>query len=346
MIGKALAILAVVSLSLVAYNHFRQVQTKDDISDLRGLWATWKLEHGKSYASVAEEEARFKIFLENKALIDAHNAAGHSFFMVLNQFADLTNEEFGATYANCHGKAEGYEGDGDEYCPSAKNCPTLPTTNITAVNWTASGAVTPVKNQGQCGSCWAFSTTGAIEGLYYLKNHVLVSFSESQLVDCATKCDACNGCWPYLAMNYTAVYGLEPEQAYPYTPAQGSCKYNRALALNVTTGVGYQCVTQKDPKQLLAALDMRPVSIAVQANQASWQFYGGGVVNTLCGAKLDHAVLLTGYGTHKSGATAYYVKNSWGTSWGDKGYIWIGTNANANDGYGVCGILRCATLAV
>jgi len=341
MIGKALTLFAVVSLSLVAYNHYANtVNAPINRDELRLLWTSWKAQYSKMYPHQAEEELRFQIFTENYALINSHNAEGHSFYMVLNKFADLTNEEFGAQYASCHGK-----GVGDDFCPSAVNCPTIPSTNVSAMNWTNSGAVTPVKNQGQCGSCWAFSTTGAIEGLYYLKNHVLVSFSEQQLVDCASQCDACDGCWPYLAMNYTAVYGLEPEKLYPYTGVQGQCKYNKAVALNVTTGNGYQCVSQKSNSQLMAALDKQPVSIAVQANQASWQFYGGGVVNTLCGDKLDHAVLLTGYGSHR-GSDAWYVKNSWGGDWGDHGYIWIGTNDKANSGFGTCGILRCATLPV
>jgi cathepsin L len=315
--------------------------------ELSNLFNTWKVQYNVQYDTPEEDAFRLAIFSENYALITAWNANPQdSFTMGVNQFADLTNEEFGARYASGYGLVGGHNvGNGtDPYCPSAVNCPTLASVNVSTLNWTATGAVTPIKNQGQCGSCWTFSTTGSLEGLYYLNNSKLMSFSEQQIVDCCKTADGCGGGFPYLAMVYTAANGIEQESEYPYTGQNGQCKFNKADATAVNTG--YQCVTQKSQAQLLAAAAAAPLSIAVQANQVSWQFYQGGVVTELCGATLDHAVLLVGWGQHKSSTNAYYVKNSWGASWGDNGYIWIGESATDNDGYGVCGILRCATVSV
>jgi len=213
------------------------------------------------------------------------------------------------------------------------------------------GAVTAIKNQGQCGSCWAFSTTGSLEGLYYLNHSVLLSFSEQQIVSCDTTCEACDGCWPYMAMLYTAKAGIEPEKLYPYVSGNGEvpkCHYKKNLTVSANTG--YQCVQQENSEQLLAALTQQPVSIAVEADQSAWQFYSAGVVNSECGAALDHAVLLVGWGAFQGEDNFnWFVKNSWGADWGMNGYIWIGagsTNNEQNEGYGQCGILRCATLPV
>jgi cathepsin L len=316
-------------------------------SDLQSLWSQWKVQHGKAYSTAVEDSERFEIFTENHAKVQRVNSdSSYTYKLALNKFADLSGSEFSATFASCH-KGE-LKGDGDAYCPSAVNCPAIKEDNYTVLNWTTSGAVTGVKNQGQCGSCWSFSTTGALEGLNFLTNKLLVSFSEQQLVSCATQCDACDGCWPYLAMEYAATAGIEPEKLYPYVSGNGDvpkCKYQSAAALKVNTG--YQCIQQESSQQLFDALVQQPVSIAVEADQNAWQFYSSGVVNSECGAALDHAVLLVGFSNDESNGEAWYVKNSWGTDWGMSGYIWIGAGSAANqenNEYGMCGILRCATI--
>jgi cathepsin L len=341
---KVVALIISVALAVITY---QQVVSKvihpNTDSNVNDLWSAWKAKYGKSYSAV-EEAQRASIFANNYAKVQAHNADPQfTYTLGMNKFADLTPTEFKTTYASCAGGIGG--GLNDEYCPSAENCPTLPAHTFTTQNWTASGAVTGVKNQEQCGSCWAFSTTGSLEGLYYLNHSVLLSFSEQQLVDCAKNCEGCNGCWPYLAMEYTAQNGIELEKVYPYKGVQGQCKYQKSLAMSANTG--YQCVAQKNQDQLLAALQSQPDSISVEADQNAWQLYSSGVVNTQCGAALDHAVLLTGYGNYQGQSTpSYYVKNSWGSDWGMEGYIWIGTSTTANTGYGVCGILRCPTLPI
>jgi C1A family cysteine protease len=304
------------------------------------LWAEWKLQYGKTYATDVEESQRFTIFSQNFAKVQAHNAdSTQTFTMAMNQFADLTGAEFKTIYASCTGGFSATD------CPSNNECAPFPSTNLTSINWTTQGAVTPVKNQEQCGSCWAFSTTGSLEGLNFLNKSILLSFSEQQLVDCAQSCEGCDGCWPYIAMEYTAQAGIELEAVYPYNAEQGNCKYTPSLALSVNTG--YQCVPTKSTGQLLAALAGQPVSIAVEADQNAWQLYSSGVVSKGCGDALDHAVLVTGYSAAPFGkGNAWYVKNSWGQSWGMNGYIWLADIPTENQGYGVCGILSCANIPI
>lgn len=284
-----------------------------------------------------EETHRFGVFVNNYAKILKWNSENRGSTQALNKFADLTGEEWKAIYAS------GRPSDGDKLCPSANNCPTLPEVNYTSINWVQKGAVTAVKDQGQCGSCWAFSTTGSLEGLYYVNRSILLSFSEQQMLDCDSQCQACNGCFTYLAMTYTAKNGIESDKIYPYKATKGTCKYNQNLALKVNTG--YQCVTQKSVPQLLSALSYNPVSVDVEADQSAWQFYSKGIVSSGCGYKLDHSVLLTGY-DNINGTNVFIVKNSWGTSWGQQGYIYLSADPSINNGYGTCGILGCPTLAV
>lgn len=311
------------------------------VDEVRVLFESWKIQNEKFYLTEEENEHRFTIFSANYKRISEWNANPQdTFVMGINQFADLTGEEFKAAFT-------GYGVEGQVNCPSSANftCPQYPTNGTLneTVDWNANGAVTPVKNQGQCGSCWTFSTTGCLEGLNYLNTGKLLSFSEQQIVDCDVTKDTqgCDGGFPYLALDYTAKNGIELETEYPYTAANGKCKYNSSEAHQVNNG--WNCVGPKDAQQLALAVNQQPVSIAVQANEVSWQFYLGGVINFLCGDALDHAVLLVGYGKHWD-QDAWYVKNSWGATWGDHGYLWISQDAKANDGNGVCGILSCAVV--
>lgn len=192
-----------------------------------------------------------------------------------------------------------------------------------------------MKNQALCGSCWSFSTTGSLEGLYFLNNSVLLSFSEQQLVDCDLTNYGCDGGWPDVAFQYTAQYGNELETTYPYTGNQDGCQYDPTYATYVNTGCN--CVQNRSLEQLMAAVTTQPVSVLVEANQLSWHFYYGGVISEGCGYAIDHAVLAVGYETVK-GTNAWIIKNSWGTSWGNDGYLYISQDASQNSGYGVCGI--------
>lgn len=281
---------------------------------------------------------KFAIFSQNYDKILRWNGQGKRSRLGLNKFADLNREEFKTGYASCLGE----DGKNNEnMCPYTEDCPTYPDPTSASVNWERKGAVTPVKNQEECGSCWAFSATGSLEGLYYLNHSHLLSFSEQQIVDCDTQCEGCNGGWTSLALNYTAQYGSELEKIYPYKGEDGKCKYNANLAIHVNPS-GYSCVEPKSVFQMMAAVMEQPVSIAVEADQSAWQLYESGIIDGSCGDNLDHGVLITGYDNKSQSWT---VKNSWGSDWGEEnGYIYINMDPSSNDGYGVCGILACGVV--
>jgi len=202
------------------------------------------------------------------------------------------------------------------------------------VNWVEKGAVTPVKNQEQCGSCWAFSSTGSIEGAEFLHGtKKLTSLSEQQLVDCSKENDACKGGLMDRAFKYVETNPLMEESAYPYTGHHSNfskCKYEASKGVGHVKG--FKDVTPRSGDQMKAALAMGPVSVAIEADKSVFQSYRSGVITSrLCGKKLDHGVLAVGYGT-EDGEDYFLVKNSWGASWGSKGYVKIGQDD-------VCGIL-------
>jgi C1A family cysteine protease len=297
---------------------------------MRDLFAQWKLTHKKGYSAGMEEELRFHIFQKNYLSILEFNQAQDDVTLALNHFADLTTEEFGAMYT-------GYNPQAKRDAPTAVfNAKDLPT----SVDWRTQGAVTAVKNQGSCGSCWAFSTTGSLEGFYFINNKNLVAFSEQQLVDCDRDTDqGCNGGLMADALTYTAANGIESETDYPYKGVDGKCAYDSSKAYKVNKG--YANVTVANVTAMKAALVNQPVSVAIQANQLVFQFYAGGVIKKFCGDNLDHGVLAVGYDVIK-GEEAFIVKNSWGGSWGNSGYVYISTDGTANKGNGVCGILADA----
>lgn len=192
-------------------------------------------------------------------------------------------------------------------------------------DWRVQGAVTEVKDQGQCGSCWSFSTTGSVEGCHFLANKELVSLSEQNLIDCSFSYgnQGCNGGLMTNAMQYIISNGgIDTEQSYPYTATDnGKCAYtkkNRGATLK-----SFHNIKQGDEQQLLEAAVKGPVSIAIDASQRSFQFYSSGVYNEpACSSEnLDHGVLLVGWGTAVDGGDYWIVKNSWSATWGQEGYI-------------------------
>ena len=228
----------------------------------------------------------------------------------------------------------------------------LSLTNVPeSIDWVKNGAVTPVKNQGQCGSCWSFSTTGALEGAYYIKNGVLDSFSEQQLVDCDTRKNGgkdmgCNGGLMDNAFSWIEKNGgLCTEEDYAYTSGTTKTAGTCDTSCTVVSGseiISYTDVKANSDNDMMSALAQQPVSIAIQADQKDFQLYNSGVFTGSCGTKLDHGVLVVGYGS-LDGEDYYRVKNSWGTTWGDNGYIYLGRGDKFNNGSGQCGMLMQAS---
>jgi len=255
---------------------------------------------------------------------------GNTATLSVNLFADLTSEEFGALYANAKPAPEEVV---QANLVSFSDVDDIPS----SWDWVSRGAVTPIKNQEQCGSCWAFATVASTEGLYFLNGNTLTSFSEQQIVDCDKGGDGCSGGWPYQAMAYVANNGLETEADYPYTGVGGNCAYDKSKATQTgVTGAGF--VTPSNVNDLMAGIVQQPVAVIVEADQNAFQLYSSGVITTGCGVALDHAITAVGYGTY-SGISAWTVKNSWGTTWGIAGYVYIATEASYNGGLGPCGIL-------
>ncbi|XP_071135630.1 procathepsin L-like [Mytilus edulis] len=303
-------------------------------------WEKFKLEHSKSYHTIEEETYRRTVFKKNALKIEEHNKqyslGQKSYYLGINQFADLEHWE----YMQHHGfqvkKTVNRTSTGSKFLPPLNAV--LPEN----VDWRDKGYVTPVKNQGQCGSCWSFSTTGALEGQHFRKSGKLLSLSEQQLVDCSGDYgnEGCNGGLMDDAFKYIkAVGGLETEDDYPYTAKQHKCDFDASETVASDTGfVDVESGSESDLKK--ASASVGPISVAIDASHQSFQLYKGGVYDEEeCSSKnLDHGVLCIGYGTDDSGNDYWLVKNSWGETWGDQGYVKMTRNKDNQ-----CGIATQAS---
>jgi len=296
------------------------------------MWGAWKTQYKKTYVG-EEDSTRYSIFLQNFDKIQKFNSENSSLKLALNKFGDLSGEEFKKIYTGCGFTKSDVEKSNKRFLKVST------TTDLPeAVDWRESGVVTDPKDQGQCGSCWAFSATGALESYYALRIGSLVKFSEQQIVDCNGAPNlGCNGGFPHLALEYASQNGLQLEEDYPYTGKDGVCKFDANKAIQINIGYAFTPPNNKDA--LKASIAMAPTSVVVEADQIIFQFYNTGVVGAGCGPKVDHAVLAVGY-TVVDGVEAFIVKNSWGADWGKNGYIYIATDSNLNAGMGACGILR------
>lgn len=289
-------------------------------------------EYVRTFNKVYEASAvahKFAMFVENSKIIAEHNAKDSSYKLGMNAFGDLSSAEFKAIYTGLIPK---------ETIPANVYTDAPLAAPLAAVDWRTKNAVTPVKNQGQCGSCWAFSTTGSVEGANAIKSGTLTSLSEQQLVDCSSSegNQGCNGGLMDNAFNYIIKNkGLGSEASYPYTAQDGSCK----KVASVNTVSSFKDCPAGDEKTLLTMVNSGPVSIAIEADTSAFQLYKSGVFdNAGCGKNLDHGVLAVGYDTDASSKKDYWiVKNSWGASWGNQGYIWLVRNKN------MCGLAQMAS---
>jgi C1A family cysteine protease len=285
----------------------------------------------KSYETIQEMESRFQIFRANLRNIILHNLDHtQNFTMGINQFTDLTPEEFRAQYINGGLRTEVGSYGCKSFSSSASGAPA-------SIDWRQKGAVTSVKDQGQCGSCWTFSSTGAVEGAWAISTGKLVDLAEQELVDCATGISygsrGCSGGQMEGAFKYIIEHGQCALSSYPYTAKDGSCQKCSAVA-HITS---CSDVKPNDQISLKAAVAQQPVSVAISADTKLFQSYSSGVItSSSCYTSLDHGVLIVGYGA-ENGQDYWLVKNSWSDTWGMGGYVKIARSSSTNDP-GVCGI--------
>jgi len=305
-------------------------------------WQTWKLTHSKTFDSHMEETFRFKIYLQNKAKVEKHNSQArqgkHSYTLKMNKYGDLLNHEFRAML-------NGYKQRPKNQTRSYQGAAFIKSAHVDRlppkVDWRKLGAVTPVKDQGQCGSCWSFSTTGALEAMHFRKTGKLVSLSEQNLVDCSWEYgnEGCDGGLMDNAFQYIKDNGgIDTEDSYPYEAEDDVCRYNPRF--RGATDIGFVDVEPGNEEDLKHAIAHQgPCSIAIDASHESFQFYGSGVYREPeCDPEmLDHGVLLVGYGHGRHGKY-WLVKNSWGEGWGDNGYVKIARNED-----NMCGVATQAS---
>jgi len=290
-------------------------------------WKAWmKVFRPKGYLSAEEHDSRRDTYDANVAYIKKRNAEGNSFRLAVNQFADLEQKEWAAMYLRPHVQNRTLKYKHLE--------PLHPEGG--SIDWRQQGAVTPVKNQGQCGSCWSFSTTGAVEGCVAIASGNLTSLSEQELINCDKTDSGCGGGLMDYAFEWIAGNGgINSEENWAYTASDGMCDSTKK-AYKVSVTKNHVDVQQDSDSQFVAALQRGPVAVAIEADQQAFQFYKSGIFKDTCGTQLDHGVLAVGY------ADDYYiVKNSWGTSWGDQGYIKLARNIAQRGGQ--CGILLSAS---
>lgn len=315
------------------------------------LWNEFKKSHGKTYLGAEMESLRFSIFKKNVETIEKHNqeySSGlHTYRLGINPYADWTPEEFrGMLGTSNKFRSRDIESVGRFIgLPEHIKVPE-------SIDWREKGAVTPVKNQGQCGSCWAFSTTGSLEGQHFISTGNLISLSEQQLVDCSKKYnnDGCNGGLMDNAFTYIKENGgIESEEAYPYKGKEGKCKFNpKNVVANCTGFIDIKSGDEDALKEAVASVG--PVSIAIDVTEDKFMLYKDGVfVDNTCSNgqdDLNHGVLVVGYGSddsiasgkRKEGLEFWIVKNSWGPKWGEEGYIRMARNKN-----NMCGVSTSAS---
>ena len=315
-------------------------------SSLIDRFRDWVYDYKILIKNEDHEMTVFEKWVTNDKYIEDFNSKNYTFILGHNQFSGMDSNEFSAYlgYSKKYESVSNLRGNSmkGEFASFASFA-SLPL----SIDWVENGAVTNVKDQGQCGSCWSFSTTGALEGAYYIKYGDLVSFSEQQLVDCDNlknggKDHGCNGGLMDNAYSWISKNGgLCSESSYPYTSGtkktSGTCMKTCSLIYGSIID-SFEDVTPNSDIAMMSALVNQPVSIAIEADQKEFQLYKSGVFTASCGTNLDHGVLVVGYGTLDD-EDYYLVKNSWGTTWGSNGYIYLGRGSEYNDGAGQCGLL-------
>ncbi|XP_041024061.1 low-temperature-induced cysteine proteinase-like [Juglans microcarpa x Juglans regia] len=309
------------------------------------LFQRWRQKHRRVYKQAEEVEKRFENFCMNLKYIIEKNARSRgspkAHRLGLNRFADMSNEEFREVYMSKVKKPFTEKSNtliSSKRQQELRSCDDAPS----SLDWRSKGVVTGVKDQGSCGSCWSFSSTGAIEGINALVTGDLVSLSEQELVDCDTTNDGCDGGYMDYAFEWVISNGgIDTEADYPYTGVDGTCNTTKEETKVVTID-GYEDVSESD-SALLCATVQQPISVGIDGSAMDFQLYTSGIYDGDCSSDpddIDHAVLIVGYGS-EDGEDYWIVKNSWGTDWGIEGYIYIRRDTNLT--YGVCAINAMAS---
>lgn len=322
-------------------------------------WQNYKLQHGKSYENANIESMRRTIYAYNKQKIQEFHASqeeeAQSFSLKLNQLADSSQVEMMAINGfklprEVEARRDALQNspEADQFVQSILNDDSIDVPD--SLDWrTVPGRVSEVKNQGQCGSCWAFASTGALEGQEKPRsnstetNADLVELSEQNLVDCVKDDYGCNGGFMKDAFDFVkAEGGIDDEKSYPYEAITRKCRFKKDKVAFSDKGAAI-LPTGDEQKLKEVVAKFGPVAVAIDASSLWFQFYHKGVYyNKRCHNKeneLDHGVLVVGYGTDPKKGDYWLVKNSWGPHWGDKGYIKMARNRNNN-----CGIATVATI--
>jgi C1A family cysteine protease len=305
-----------------------------------GAFESFIAEYNKTYNNADARATAFDTFCESLAHVEAENLKQNDFTLAINEFADLTSDEWSGRLGFSMSAAKLW-GNASHLGTDTYSGASLPG----EIDWVKRGAVTDPKNQGRCMSCWAFSTTGALEGAWKIASGSLVSMSEQQLVDCSRgkNNQGCKGGNMDDAFKYVMKNHVCTEASYKYRGNQNTCSAAKChVAIPAGKIVGYRDVAKSDENALMQAVSKQPVSVAVDSEHKSFQLYSHGILTADCGTKIDHGVLLVGYGTENK-KLYWKVKNSWGSNFGEHGYIRL---ARGVRGGGECGILLNASYPV
>ncbi|KAK9073391.1 hypothetical protein SSX86_007715 [Deinandra increscens subsp. villosa] len=331
---KLLAMVLVLLFSLFTVLSARHLSNNDEVNE---MFSSWLVKHSKIYHSFVEKTKRFQIFKDNVNYIQQHNFGNNSYKLGLNKFADLSLDEYHLLYTGAKkidSKHKFNNVRSDRY--SIHSSDVLPD----SIDWRTKGAIAAVKDQGSCGSCWAFSTIGSVEAINQIMTGDLVTLSEQELIDCDTRfSQGCNGGYMDHAFEFIINNGgIDLDKDYPYTGTDGRCNITKKK-IKVVSIDNYEDVPVNNELALQKAAANQPITVTIEASGQDFQFYTSGIFDGSCGTNLDHGVVVVGYGTEE-GKDYWIVRNSWGAEWGEEGYIRM--ERNIEDKEGKCGIAMAA----